>query len=48
MSPDFIFNGGLIICGAAVISSIIAIIILRLLKTQLNKKFDAEYGKRRH
>jgi len=48
MSPDFIFNSGLIICGIAAISAIIAVIILRLSKIRLNKKFDAEYGKRRH
>lgn len=47
MSPDLIFNTGIIICGAAVIFTIIAVIILRFLKTRLNRQLDSEYGKRR-
>ncbi|MDR0491109.1 MAG: hypothetical protein LBH28_07705 [Oscillospiraceae bacterium] len=48
MSPDFIFYSGIVICGVAIVSAVIAVIILRLSKTRLNKRLDAEYGKRRH
>ena len=47
MSPDLIFNSGIIICGVAVVGALIVAIILRLSKTRLNKQLDAEYGKRR-
>ena len=48
MTSDLIFNSGIIICGAAVFSAVITIIVLRFRKLQLNKQLDAEFGKRRH
>jgi len=48
MTAELIFNIGIIICGVAVASAIIATIILRISKVRLNKQLDAEYGKRRN
>ena len=48
MTPDLIFNSGIVICGIAVVGAIIAAIVLRVFKVRLNRRLDAEYGKRRH
>jgi len=47
MSPDFIFNTGIVICVACCVSGIIAAVVLRLYKKRLDSRLDAEYGKRR-
>lgn len=48
MSPDLIFKLGVTISGIVVVIAIIIAIMLRVYKVKLNKKFDVEYGKRRH
>ena len=47
MSPDFIFNIGVIVCAACGGFAVIAAVILRLYKKRLDRRLDAEYGKRR-
>ena len=48
MSPDSILNTGIVICAISVASTIVVVLLLRFVKKRLNKKFDLEYGKRRH
>ena len=47
MSPDLIFKAGLIICGAAAAAAVISVIVLSAAKKRLDRRLDAEYGKRR-
>ena len=47
LSPELLFYGGLAVCGFAALGMIVAMIILRLSKTRLNKRLDDEFGKAR-
>jgi len=47
MAPDLIFNAGLIICGAVAAAAVISAIVLKTAKKRLDRRLDAEYGKRR-
>lgn len=47
MSPKIIFYGGIVVCIVATIGALVAMIILRLSKTRINRQLDDEYGKRR-
>ena len=47
ITPDLIFNAGVVICAAAAVCAVSAVIILRIAKARLDKRLDAEYGKRR-
>lgn len=47
MSPELLFNIGAGVCIISAIGAVAVIIVLRVYKTRLNKKLDAEYGKRR-
>ena len=48
MAPELIFYIGIAVCSFAAAGAIVAAIALRLSKARLNKRFDIEYGKRRH
>ena len=48
MTSDLIFSGGILICIATVVGTIVAAITLRFYKMRLNKRLDADFGKRRH
>ena len=48
MPPELIFKIGIAVCSFAAAGAIISTIILRLSKARLNKRFDIEFGKRRH
>lgn len=47
MSPELLFNIGAGICIVSAVGAVAAVIALRISKSRLNKKLDAEYGKRR-
>lgn len=47
MFSELLFSIGTGICVVSAIGAVAAIIILRIYKGRLNKKLDAEYGKRR-
>jgi len=47
MAPELIFYIGLVTCGVAVAITTIAIVVFYFSKKSLNKRLDAEYGKRR-
>ena len=47
MTPELLYNTGIILCGAAVAVAVVAAVVLGLVRARLNKRLDAEFGKRR-
>ncbi|GHU93321.1 hypothetical protein FACS1894208_02630 [Clostridia bacterium] len=47
MPSEFIFYGGLVVAGAALIAGLLAIVILSSRWKRLSAKLDTEYGKKR-
>ena len=47
MSAEMVYYIGIAICGVAAACAVAAAVMLRLSKTRLNNKLDAEYGKRK-
>jgi hypothetical membrane protein len=45
VAPSFIFNTGIIICGASAAAAVITLITLRFYKTRLQRQLDDDYGK---
>lgn len=43
---EVLLYGGIAVCSVAVISAIIATVLLCFFKARLNRQLDAEYGKR--
>jgi len=48
MAPDSILNTGIVICVVSAAGTVVAVLLLRFARKRLNRKFDLEYGKRRH
>jgi hypothetical protein len=47
MAPESVFNIGIIVCIASVAGAAIAAVMLRVSKARLNRRLEAEFGKRR-